>query len=201
MPSSPQDIPEEITGYSYANILKGKGKAKATEPSPPKKVNIREVLIQSGSSGSTQKPRPKSAEQQPTQPTTDNARAGPTPSPSPRSSNGVVLTPTILDVDVEDVVSTYTKAMHVVYAWLAWHGFGSPGNTVEPSALLLYRAERARDQAERTGNASFVPGAREVWALEVALECHSMMREVWEAEYGRGSDGGVSGAGDYGRLV
>ena len=98
-------------------------------------------------------------------------------------------------------MSTYTKAMHVVHAWLAWHGFGSPGNTDEPSALLLYRAERARDEAERTGNASFVPGAREIWALEVALECHGMMREMWEAEYGCRGDEGLSGAGEYGHLV
>lgn len=72
---------------------------------------------------------------------------------------------------------------------------------MEPSALLLYRAERARDEAERTGNVEHVPGAREVWALEVALECQARMRELWEAENVQGGVVSGFGAGEYGNLV
>ena len=198
---NPQDVTQEIVDYSYANILKGKGKAKATEPSPPKRLNIRQALTQSSCSGSNQKPKSQSIEQQPAQPTIDDTESQSTLFPSPRSSDIIVSTPSTLDLDVGDILKTYTKAMHIVHAWLAWHGFGSPGSTVEPSALLLHRAERARDEAKRTGNLIYVPGAREIWALKVALECWARMRELWEAKYPQGEAGGVSGAGEYGHLV
>ena len=175
--------------------MKGKGKASAPDPAASAaKVNVRAALNQSDVASTT-----TSKGKEPERPTMESAEASPASfHSSTESSNRVPSSP---EIDLQEVMELYTQAMHVIHAWLAWRGFGSPGNISQPTSVLLYRAERAREEAERTGNADFVPGEREMLALEVAIEVQTKIFEFWEAGRARSSEVEVEMQESYGRYV
>ena len=65
----------------------------------------------------------------------------------------------------------YRRSMNTIHAWLAWEGYGSPGNTAQPTSRLIELAQRARWR-------DAIPGARQLWALEVAIDCVKIFQKV-----------------------
>ena len=76
---------------------------------------------------------------------------------------------------LDQILELYRLSMKTIHAWLAWEGCGSPGNTAQPTSRLLELAQRARWRGA-------VPSARELWALEVALDCAKVLQRVEEGE-------------------
>ncbi|CAF9934620.1 MAG: hypothetical protein HETSPECPRED_009291 [Heterodermia speciosa] len=76
---------------------------------------------------------------------------------------------------LHQILELYRLSMKTIQAWLAWEGCGSPGNTAQPTSRLLELAQRARWRGA-------VPSARELWALEVALDCAKVLQRVEEGE-------------------
>lgn len=74
---------------------------------------------------------------------------------------------------LHQLLELYRRSMNTIHAWLAWEGYGSPGNTAQPTSRLLELAERA-------GWRDAMPSARELWALEVAIDCAKIFRMVEE---------------------
>ncbi|KAL8792057.1 MAG: hypothetical protein Q9195_005312 [Heterodermia aff. obscurata] len=67
----------------------------------------------------------------------------------------------------------YRRSIKTIHAWLAWEGYGSPGNTAQPTPRLVELAERARWR-------NAMPSATELWALEVAIDCAQIVRRIEE---------------------
>lgn len=71
----------------------------------------------------------------------------------------------------------YHRAMNTVHAWLVWHGFGYLGNTDELTSRIIELAQRAVER-------SAVPSLREIWALEVAIDCRRELQRFRDVEGG-----------------
>ena len=76
---------------------------------------------------------------------------------------------------LHQVLELYHRSMKTIHAWLTWEGYGSPGNTAQPTSRLLKLAEQARWR-------DAMPTAREMWALEVAIDCARIVQMVDEGE-------------------
>ena len=74
---------------------------------------------------------------------------------------------------LHQVLDLYRRSMKIIHAWLVWEGYGSPGNTTRPTSRLQELAERARRR-------DAMPGARELWSLEVATDCAKIFQMVEE---------------------
>ena len=76
---------------------------------------------------------------------------------------------------LHQVLELYRRSMKIIHVWLTWEGYGSPGNTAQPTSRLLKLAEQARWK-------DAMPSAREMWALEVAIDCAKIFQMVEEGE-------------------
>ena len=74
---------------------------------------------------------------------------------------------------LHQVLELYHRSMKIIHAWLVWEGYGSPGNTARPTSRLQELAERARRR-------DAMPSARELWSLEVAIDCAKIFQRVEE---------------------
>ena len=78
---------------------------------------------------------------------------------------------------IHQILELYRRSMKTIHAWLVWEGYGSPGNVAQPTSRLLELAERARRRDAR-------PSPRELWALEVAIDCAEIVQKVEEGGEG-----------------